>query len=115
MNRAIVFHYLARAMLIGSALFAVPALVSLIYHEYFCMLVFLAVGAVVALLSLPLALILPKDRRMFAREGMVIAALLWVLFLLWVLCPFMSAVGFRISAMRYLRVFPVLPQRVLPF
>ena len=79
MNRAIVFHYLARAMLIGSALFAVPALVSLIYHEYFCMLVFLAVGAVVALLSLPLALIRPKDRRMFAREGMVIAALLWVL------------------------------------
>ena len=109
MNRAIVFHYLARAMLIGSALFAVPALVSLIYHEYFCMLVFLAVGAVVALLSLPLALIRPKDRRMFAREGMVIAALLWVL------CPFMSAAGFRISAMRYLRVFPVLPQRVLPF
>lgn len=88
MNRAIVFHYLARAMLIGSALFAVPALVSLIYHEYFCMLVFLAVGAVVALLSLPLALIRPKDRRMFAREGMVIAALLWVLFSLVGALPF---------------------------
>ncbi|WP_298484006.1 TrkH family potassium uptake protein [uncultured Ruminococcus sp.] len=80
MNKGIVFHYLSRAMLIGSALFLIPAAVSLYFREYFCAGVFLLVGICVAAVSLPFSLIRPKNKNMFAREGMVIAALLWVLF-----------------------------------
>lgn len=88
MNKAIVFHYLSRAMLIGSALFLVPAAVSLCFREYYCVGVFLLVGICVAAVSLPGALIRPKKKHMFAREGMVIAALLWVLFSLAGALPF---------------------------
>ena len=44
MNKGIVFHYLSKALLLSSALFLVPALVSLYYREYFFMLIFLGVG-----------------------------------------------------------------------
>lgn len=80
MNKGIVFHYLSRAMLIGSVLFLIPAAVSLYFREYYCAGVFLLVGICIAAVSLPFSLIRPKNKNMFAREGMVIAALLWVLF-----------------------------------
>lgn len=80
MNKGIVFHYLSRAMLIGSVLFLIPSAVSLYFREYFCAGIFLLVGICVAVISLPFSLIHPKNKNMFAREGMVIAALLWVLF-----------------------------------
>lgn len=80
MNKGIVFHYLSRAMLIGSVLFLVPAAVSLYYREYFGAGVFLLVGICVAAVSLPFSILRPRNKNMFAREGMVIAALLWVLF-----------------------------------
>ena len=53
MNKGIVFHYLSKALLLSSALFLVPALVSLYYREYFFMLIFLGVGGGMALASLP--------------------------------------------------------------
>lgn len=67
-------------MLIGSVLFLIPAAVSLYFREYYCAGVFLLVGICIAAVSLPFSLIRPKNKNMFAREGMVIAALLWVLF-----------------------------------
>ena len=51
MNKGIVFHYLSKALLLSSALFLVPALVSLYYREYFFMLIFLGVGGGMALAS----------------------------------------------------------------
>ena len=68
------------ALLLSSALFVVPALVSLYYGEYYFLLIFLCVGAGMALAALPGALYRPKRRYMFAREGMVIAALMWIIF-----------------------------------
>ena len=80
MNKGIVLHYLSMALLLSSALFVVPALVSLYYGEYYFLLIFLCVGAGMALAALPGALYRPKRRYMFAREGMVIAALMWIIF-----------------------------------
>ena len=80
MNKGIVFHYLSKALLLSSALFLVPALVSLYYREYFFMLIFLGVGGGMALASLPGVFYRPRHKYMFAREGMVIAALMWIIF-----------------------------------
>lgn len=88
MNKSIVLHYLSKAMLMGSALYIVPALVSLYYHEYHCVAVFLLVGICVAIVSIPLSFLQPKNKQMYAREGLVIAALIWVLFSLAGALPF---------------------------
>lgn len=64
----------------GSALFLIPAIVSLCFREFFCTAIFVAVGAGVALISAPFAAIRPKNQQIYTREGMVIAALLWVAF-----------------------------------
>ncbi len=81
MNKHLVFHYVSKVMLIGAALYVIPAIVSLCFHEYREAVVFLLVGAGVAILSLPLTFIHPpKKQPMFARDGMVIAAMLWILF-----------------------------------
>ena len=55
MNKGIVLHYLSMALLLSSALFVVPALVSLYYGEYYFLLIFLCVGAGMALAALPTA------------------------------------------------------------
>ncbi len=88
MNKGIVFHYLSRAMLIGSVLLFVPAVVSLYYQEFYIALIFLLVGVGTAVVSLPLSILKPKNTRMFAREGLVIAALIWILFSLVGALPF---------------------------
>ena len=56
MNKGIVLHYLSMALLLSSALFVVPALVSLYYGEYYFLLIFLCVGAGMALAALAHAL-----------------------------------------------------------
>ncbi len=82
MNKHLVFHYLSKSMLLGSALYLIPMLVSLGYREYREALIFLCVGAGLAIISLPLTFIRPpkKTEQMFLRDGMVIAALIWILF-----------------------------------
>lgn len=91
MNKSIVVHYVSKSMLFSAVLFLFPALVSLCYKEYDTMGTFLLVAAGVALLSLPMTLIRPKNKQMFAREALVIAALLWVLI------PFTGALPFYFS------------------
>lgn len=89
MNKWVVLHYLSKAMLIGSVLFAVPALVSLCFEEYRCAFSFLSVGVGVALVFAPLAMIRRKQKgRIYTRESMAIAALLWVVFSLVSALPF---------------------------
>ncbi len=91
MNKTIVFHYVSRATLYGSALFLLPALVSLYYGEKDIVLTFLIVAAAVAMISTPLAIIKPKNKKMYNREALVIAAFLWVIF------PLLGALPFYIS------------------
>ena len=77
MNKQAVAHYLCRITAWGSLLFLFPALVSLIYGEWDSLKVFLEVAVGTAVLSLPMALIKPKDSDMFAKEALMIVALPW--------------------------------------
>ena len=78
-------------MLYGSALFLLPALVSLYYGEKDPALTFLIVGLAVAIASTPLAIMKPKNTKMYNREALVTAAFLWVIF------PVLGALPFYLS------------------
>lgn len=91
MNKSLVFHYLSKLTLSGSALFLLPAVVSLIYGEYGTMITFILTGAGLALLSLPMTVIKPKSTDMYTKEGLVIVGLLWVVY------PIAGAVPFFAS------------------
>lgn len=91
MNRYAVAHYLCRITVTGSLLFLLPALVSAYYREWDSVKVFLEVAAGVAVVSAPMAIKKPKENDMFAREGLMIVALLWVLY------PVAGALPFYIS------------------
>ena len=91
MNKSIVFHYLSKIMLVGSATFLLPCIVSLYYKEFQCAMSFFIVAVAVAIISLPLAIIKPKNKHMYAREGLVIVALMWVIY------PIFGALPFYIS------------------
>lgn len=77
--------------LAGSVLFLLPALVCLCYGEFDTVWSFLTSGATLALLSVPFTVIRPKSKEMYTKEGLVIVALLWIVF------PFASAMPFYIS------------------
>lgn len=91
MNKTLVFHYLSKITLAGSLIFLLPAGVSLIYSEYNAALAFVIVAAGLAVLSLPMAIIKPKTTEMYAREGLVIVAMLWIVL------PIAGALPFVIS------------------
>lgn len=91
MNKRLVFHYLSKMTLMGSALFLLPALVSVIYGEFRAAAAFLISGAGLAVLSVPMTVAKPKSKDMYTKEGLVIVALLWIVF------PLAGAVPFVIS------------------
>ncbi len=91
MNKTLVFHYVSKTLLLGSSLFLVPCLVSIVYGEKDTALVFLITAICVAIVSTPLAIIRPKNKTMYAREGLVIVAFLWLIF------PLAASIPFYIS------------------
>jgi len=91
MNKQAVAHYLCKIIVWGSLLFLLPAAVSALYGEWDSVKVFLGVAAGTALFSAPMALIKPRDSEMFAKEGLMVVALLWVLY------PVAGALPFWIS------------------
>lgn len=91
MNKSVVFHYLSKIMLVGSTMFLLPCGVSLYYGEIDCALIFIAVALMIAIISTPLAIIKPKNKQMYTREGLVIVALMWVIY------PIVGALPFYIS------------------
>ena len=91
MNRLMVVHYLSRILLAGSFLFFFPAMVSLYYGETDSMKVFLILALATAVITLPMSMIKPRNMRMYAREGFLIVALLWILY------PIIGALPFYIS------------------
>lgn len=91
MNKTLVFHYVSKTLLLGSSLFLVPCLVSIVYGEKDTALVFLITAICVAIVSTPLAIIRPKNKTMYAREGLVIVAFLWLIF------PLAGSIPFYIS------------------
>ncbi|MCM1227359.1 MAG: TrkH family potassium uptake protein [Clostridium sp.] len=91
MNKYLVLHYLSKIVLFGSALFLLPCLVCLYYDEQNEFYTFLLVAAAVALISAPAAIIKPKNSQMYAKEGLVIVAMLWIVY------PIAGALPFYIS------------------
>lgn len=91
MNKILVFRYLSQMTLAGSALFLLPAFVSLCYGELDTVLTFVTVAAGLAVLSLPMMFVKPKSKDMYAKEGLIIVALLWIAF------PLAGAVPFYLS------------------
>lgn len=79
MNKAVVFHYISKVVLVSSAILLLPAAISLYYSEHHTALTFLIIALCVAAISAPLAIIKPKNTQMYAREGLVIAAMLWII------------------------------------
>lgn len=80
MNKTLVLRYLCKTTLVGSLVFLLPALVSLLYGEFDTVLTFVIVGAGLAALSLPMMFIKPKKSEMYNKEGLVIVAMLWMVF-----------------------------------
>ena len=91
MNKHLVAHYLCRITAAGSLLFLVPVIICVVYGEWEDAKIFLIVAAGTALLSAPAALKKPKDNDVFAREGLMVVALLWVLY------PVAGAMPFYLS------------------
>ena len=80
MNKTLVFRYLCKTTLVGSLMFLLPAIVSLLYGEFDTVLTFVIVGAGLAVLSLPMIAVKPKKSEMYNKEGLVIVAMLWIVF-----------------------------------
>ena len=91
MNKHLIAHYLCRITAAGSLLFLVPVIICVIYGEWEDAKIFLIVAAGTALLSAPAALKKPKDNDVFATEGLMVVALLWVLY------PVAGAMPFYLS------------------
>ncbi len=91
MNKAVVFHYISKVMLVSSAILLLPAAVSLYYSEHDTAITFLIIALCVAIVSTPLSIIKPKNKQMFAKEGLIIAAMLWIL------VPLVGALPFYFS------------------
>ncbi len=89
MNYRIVLNVLGRTMLVGAILLLAPLIVAIIYAEiaqvYLC---FLIPIAVLVALGLPLVFIKIKDKSIYAREGLVIVALAWIIMSLAGCLPF---------------------------
>ncbi len=89
MNYRIVLNILGKTMIIGAILMCIPIIVALIYAEiamvYYCFLI--PIGALLVL-GLPLSFIKIKDKSIYAREGLVIVALAWIIMSLAGCLPF---------------------------
>ncbi len=80
MNKKLVFNTLAKIGLIEAALMLLPTAVSIYYHEFSSMRVFLFVILITAVINgLILLLVRPaKDKSITSRDGIAIAALGWI-------------------------------------
>lgn len=84
MNRRMVFYMLGRIIILQAVLMVLPLICGLIYMEKsaFSFVITIAIALVIGLVMSVLNK--PKNKTIFAREGFVIVALVWI---------FMSAIG----------------------
>lgn len=72
-------YYLGRMLLVGSTIMLVPVIVSLIYGDG-CVLSFIISAAIVAVIGIGAVTLFRKNAAsLSAKEGMVVAALTWIL------------------------------------
>lgn len=79
MSVKIITRICARALSLFSILFLIPTIVSLIYGEYSDAVIFAIVGIGTACISIPFTFLKKNRNDVYTREGMAIAALLWIL------------------------------------
>ena len=93
MNRSMIRYLLSKLLLIEAGLLIVPLVVATIYHEP--AKVFVSIGATMAIL-LGLGFLgsfqKPKDFHIYAKEGVLIVALCWILWSFFGALPFVFSV-----------------------
>lgn len=89
MNYRLVFNLIGKVLVLLGALMLLPLITSLVYLEYRAAVSFAIVLSASAGVGLLLALLVkPKNQYMYAKEGMVITALAWILMSLIGAVPF---------------------------
>ncbi len=80
MNYKMIAYTLGKMILTEACLLVLPLAVALLYHESVYLAFLLTIGITI-LIALPLLLFCkPKNPALYAKEGLVIAALAWILF-----------------------------------
>ena len=87
MNKKMIIYILAKMVGVEGLVLLLPAIVSLIYREksVFC---FLIVSAVLLLIYFLLGRKVPKNKRIYAKDGLVIVGAAWILWSLFGAVPF---------------------------
>ena len=88
MNYKMVGFVLGRIFLIEAALMLLPMVCSAIYGEWSVVLSFLWPALILLALGLVTSLRTPKNTRIYARDGLAIVALVWVLMSIFGALPF---------------------------
>ena len=79
MNYRMVVFVLGRIFLVEAAMLLLPMLCSAIYGEWYMLPAFLLPAVILLLLGLAASLRTPKNTTIYARDGLAIVALVWVL------------------------------------
>lgn len=87
MNKRMTVYIIAKMLGVEGAVLLIPALVSLIYGEK-SGVAFLMVSAVLAVIYLICGRKVPKNKIIYAKEGLVIVGSAWVLWSLFGALPF---------------------------
>ncbi len=89
MNYRIVFNLIGKVLLVEAALLLLPLVTSLVYAEYMGAASFAITFAVALGLGLPLTFFLkPRQQALYAKEGMIVTALAWIMMSLVGALPF---------------------------
>lgn len=92
LNYRTISNIIGKILIVISATFVLPAIISLIYHEYGNTFTFLKIAAAVFLAGLILKLTTqPSDGSIKVREGFFIVSLIWIIF------PLIGALPFVMS------------------
>ena len=80
MNKKLVLNTLSKIGMIEAALMLLPIFISIYYHDYITMKVFLFTALLTVLINAPLLLLVKpvKGKSMTARDGIAVAALGWI-------------------------------------
>ena len=79
MNYRMVVFVLGRIFLVEAAMLLLPMICSAIYGEWYMLPAFLLPAVILLLLGLAASLRTPKNTTIYARDGLAIVALVWVL------------------------------------
>ena len=88
MNYRMLGYVLGRIFMVEAALLLPPSIVAVIHGEWSCLFAFVVTAVGLAVLGLVLGLRSPANTAIYAREGLVIVALSWVLMSVFGALPF---------------------------